>query len=167
MQKGEIATFVIFMGIAVMIAGVVMGNFLVRPNRQNIPNRRVQNMTPPSRTPTTVPKQSTLRVDLTVENISRTSSGYKLYYCNRGTWKTKETFSVELENRENNKVHISSSDFTIPAADSCTWSTRIDCSIIGSTCRDAIRVDATIDGANLVPEQNETNNTYTGRFDAR
>lgn len=167
MQKGEIATFVILIGIAVMIAGVVMGNLLVRPNRQTIPDRSVQSTTPPGSTPTTAPKQSTEWVDLTVENISRTTSGYKVYYCNRGTWKTEETFAIALENGENNKTHLGSSDFTIPASDSCIWSTRIACSSIGSTCSDVVRVHATIDISDLIPEQNETNNTYTGRFDAR
>lgn len=164
MQNGEIATFVILIGIAVMIAGVVMGNLLVRPNRQTIPDRSVQSTTLP---PTTVQKQSTQWVDLTVENISRTTSGYKVYYCNRGTWKTEETFAIALENWENDKTHVSPSDFTIPASDSCIWSTRIACSSIGSTCSDVVRAHATIDISDLIPEQNETNNTYTGRFDAR
>lgn len=199
MQKGEIATFVILIGIAVLIAGIVMGNLMIRSNSQTVPDRTGVSATPTQTIPTTVPKSSTTtptptrtqrqisktptrqplptvknsgiteteQVDLTIENISRSTAGYKIYYCNRGTEKTEEIFALELINIENNSTHRTTANLVIPAADSCTWSPAISCALIESTCNDMVRVRATIDPDDQTSELNETNNTHTGRFNAR
>lgn len=110
--------------------------------------------------------QAPLKPDLIVENIQRDAFGYKAYICNTGGADSANKFTIKTTNLSNNKSFSSNSfyPYAVPAGGTCLWTGSVSCSLIDSSCTEAVSIQITIDENNTIPESNEANNTFTKQF---
>lgn len=102
--------------------------------------------------------------DLVVEDITRDQAVYKVKYCNRGQGSSSARISMRLQNTTTQKTLDTPASLTVPAPGQCLETGGINCSIIGSNCTDEVQLTATADGTGIVPESNETNNSFSKSF---
>ncbi|MCY1019141.1 hypothetical protein [Pyxidicoccus sp. MSG2] len=104
--------------------------------------------------------------DLTVEEISRSSGGFKARLCNRASHGSESTFTVLMTNDgtgssfQTNPVY----PFSVPAPGTCIWTGGISCTQLGVGCKDFITLTVHVDDTNNVIETYEDNNTMTVSF---
>lgn len=102
--------------------------------------------------------------DLVVEDITRDQSVYKVTYCNRGQGLSSAKLAIRFQNTTNQKTFDTQATLSVPTPGQCLETGGITCALIGSNCTDDVQLTATADGTGVVPESNETNNSFSKSF---
>lgn len=102
--------------------------------------------------------------DLVVEDITRDQSVYKVRYCNRGQGLSSAKMAIRFQNTTSQKTFDTQATLSVPAPGQCLETGGITCALIGSNCTDEVQLTATVDGTGVIPESNETNNSFSKSF---
>ncbi|MBZ4415366.1 hypothetical protein [Myxococcus sp. RHSTA-1-4] len=104
--------------------------------------------------------------DLTVEELSRDSTSYKVKFCNRSSYGSELTFTVRLTNELNGQSFQSNPlyPYSVPAPGTCIWTGGFSCGLVGAACNDFVTLTAQVDDTSNVTETYEYNNTMTVSF---
>lgn len=100
-----------------------------------------------------------VRPDLVVEEVIRTNSVYHARFCNRGNRWVWGSFGVDWVNRTTGANYTPSTMHDVPQPGQCAWSTGVVCTALGASCFSAESLRVTVDGTDIFPELDETNNT--------
>ncbi len=102
--------------------------------------------------------------DLVVEDITRDQAVYKVKYCNRGQGLSSAKMAIRFQNTTAQKTFDTQAILSVPTPGQCLETGGITCALIGSNCTDEVQLTATADGTGIVPESNETNNSFSKSF---
>jgi C1A family cysteine protease len=111
-------------------------------------------------TPTTTPN---LLPDLEIFDITRQYSTYDVAFCNQGRGSSSASYTIYLKNKSQGGTNWEYRLY-VPPPSRCWSLVGISCQVVGSTCKDQITIEATIDEYNEITESNENNNTFTKSF---
>ncbi|XXF78752.1 hypothetical protein P2318_03050 [Myxococcaceae bacterium GXIMD 01537] len=101
--------------------------------------------------------------DLTVTEITRDSTYFKVKYCNLNSYSADSSVVISLRN-ELTGASFNSVPLSAPAPGACLWTGGMSCTHVGMECDEGGTVTAKVDALEQVTESYEFNNELTVMF---